>query len=330
MAQLIKLQDYISRYEIDVYRYPARFIRLKMQQWEKVRINWERQRWLDDEGENQEETEEEPVQQGIFTKLKLMLHRQDEPEIEPIVEKREKHSLFDMNKLSASQNLEELKQLFLDQLFNFQVKWASSTILEKSYVDYKYFHDERLKFLLQRLPDTFLLLYYPVLSLKKAPMELDMILLTPTEAWCLTFLEEEDQAVYIGSSERFWQKRFAEKEMRILSPMLALNRMETVVKRLFLEQEVELSIRKAVICRNGFIDYPNAPFDLQVIDERSFPSWFNQLRRMSSPLKLKQLKAAKCLLDFGQTTSVRRPEWEEEEDFVFSSEASEREKEEFN
>ncbi|KHF29248.1 hypothetical protein LR68_02036 [Anoxybacillus sp. BCO1] len=29
MGQLIKLQDYISRYELDIYHYPSEFIRLK-------------------------------------------------------------------------------------------------------------------------------------------------------------------------------------------------------------------------------------------------------------------------------------------------------------
>ena len=39
MGQLIKLQDYISRYELDIYKYPARFIRLKRKQWELYKKN---------------------------------------------------------------------------------------------------------------------------------------------------------------------------------------------------------------------------------------------------------------------------------------------------
>ncbi len=37
MAQLIKLQDYVSRYEQDIYRYPSQFIKLKKQQWDKLK-----------------------------------------------------------------------------------------------------------------------------------------------------------------------------------------------------------------------------------------------------------------------------------------------------
>jgi hypothetical protein len=40
MAQLIKLLDYVSRYETDLYRYPSQFVRLKKQQWEKMKQHW--------------------------------------------------------------------------------------------------------------------------------------------------------------------------------------------------------------------------------------------------------------------------------------------------
>ncbi len=41
MAQLVKLQDYISRYQIDLARYPTQFVRLKKSQWERVKRQWE-------------------------------------------------------------------------------------------------------------------------------------------------------------------------------------------------------------------------------------------------------------------------------------------------
>ncbi|WP_413229413.1 hypothetical protein [Heyndrickxia sporothermodurans] len=43
MGQLIKLQDYISRYEMDPFRYPAQYVRLKKQQWQKLKLDWENQ-----------------------------------------------------------------------------------------------------------------------------------------------------------------------------------------------------------------------------------------------------------------------------------------------
>ena len=41
MGQLIKLQDYVSRYEQNIFHYPSRFVLLKKQQWEKLRNLWE-------------------------------------------------------------------------------------------------------------------------------------------------------------------------------------------------------------------------------------------------------------------------------------------------
>lgn len=41
MAQLVKLQDYISRYQINLKRYPSQFVRLKQIQWERMKKEWE-------------------------------------------------------------------------------------------------------------------------------------------------------------------------------------------------------------------------------------------------------------------------------------------------
>ncbi|OCA92209.1 NERD domain-containing protein [Pseudobacillus wudalianchiensis] len=323
MAQLIKLQDYISRYETDVFHYPAQFARLKKQQWESMRQFWERNRWKEElDTLTIEEPAEESEEPGMVYKLKSFFRFGKDEEAATV---EEEQSLFETIQVSSAANLEELKHQFLEQLFTFQVKWASSTVREKSYIDPRYFHDERLRFFLQRLPDSFLLLYEPVLQLKKAPMELDVILLAPTEAWCLTFLEEEEQAVYVGSTEHFWLKRSGKEEGRVLSPMLAMSRMEAVVKNLFQLQELDFPIKKAIVSRNGFIDYPGAPYGLDIIDNRTFPDWFNRMRSMPSPLKNIQLKAAKSILDFGKTTSVRRPEWDEDPGFLFMSEAEDKE-----
>ncbi|MDE5052353.1 hypothetical protein NDK25_08480 [Niallia taxi] len=37
MAQLIKLKDYISRYQQNILQYPSRFVRLEKQEWEGVK-----------------------------------------------------------------------------------------------------------------------------------------------------------------------------------------------------------------------------------------------------------------------------------------------------
>ena len=40
MGQLIKLQNYTSRYEQNIFHYPSRFVMLKKQQWDR----WQRRR----------------------------------------------------------------------------------------------------------------------------------------------------------------------------------------------------------------------------------------------------------------------------------------------
>lgn len=315
MGQLIKLQDYVSRYEQDIFSYPIRFVRLKKQQWEKTQLTWEKGTVPDAQMEEPTwpewyEEEKEP----LFTRIKGFLRRgkREVPITEPmeINDEEEDTSIsFSPNFAVHANTIEDLKQHFLEQLFNFQMKWASTTIAEKSFVTKSYYYDERLKFFLQRFPDTFLVLYNPIFLLKKAPVELEVILLTPTDVWCLSFLEMEEMAVFVGSNERFWTKRNQEQEEKVLNPLLALNRTEKIVKQILNMYENPLPIRKAVVTRNGYIDYPNAPYDTQFVEKRNYEKWFQQMRGNHTPLKHVQLKAAQVLLQYCQTTSVRRLEW---------------------
>ncbi|MBS4173865.1 NERD domain-containing protein [Bacillus sp. FJAT-49736] len=309
MAQLIKLQDYVSRYEQDAFRYPSQYIRLKKQQWEKLKKAWETNSLHYEEFE-WEEIEKKKTNllnkvTGLFKKEKIEI--QEEVEIKP------NNSLQFAPLLSFRPDTEdELKQIFLDQLFNFQLKWASSTIYEKSNIHMKYYYDDKLHTFLQRFPDTFLLLYEPVLLLKKAPVEMEIILITPMEIWCITFLEEEKDAVFLGSTDRFWLKRSNKSERKVLNPMISLNRMTKIVQQILSHYQVDLPIKKAIVCRNGYIDFPEKPYDLSILEKREYPKWFEQMRNTRAPLKHMQLKAAKILLDYCQTASFKRMEWDEE------------------
>src|SRR5699024_7869393 len=96
-------------------------------------------------------------------------------------------SIFKKNKASTEviQEQEEqilpetelqLRHYFLDKLFPFQLKWATSTVSDVSFVYQQYERDETLKFFLQRLPDIYLLMYYPIFNIKKAPVDAEIIL----------------------------------------------------------------------------------------------------------------------------------------------------------
>lgn len=321
MAQLIKIQDYISRYEQDIYRYPSQFAKLKKQQWDKLQAAYhagELENLYSQPAEEQtlfknDTTEEEP--KGLFRKVKGLFNRSDSQEnaVEdthipnPVIN----HNVFSLRVPANPANLDELKQNFLNQLLRFQMKWGSSTLREKSFVDQSFFLEERLRFFLQRFPDTFLVLYKPIFLLKNAPIEVDVILLTPVDAWCITFLEAEEDAAFIGSSDRFWLRRHHKyPDKKVLNPFLAVNRMGSIVSQLFELYEVNLPIKKVILSRNGYVDYPETPYDIDLLDKRSFPDWFDRMRSISSPLKAQQLKGAQALLDYCQTTSSMRPEWD--------------------
>ncbi|MFB6467621.1 nuclease-related domain-containing protein [Cytobacillus sp. Hz8] len=325
MGQLIKLQDYVSRYEQNIFLYPARYVRLKKQHWEKVVFAWENH-----EGEFSEQQDDtsaldwfEEDSPTFFEKIKgaLKIRKRHEANKEEVelegddgLQEEESAVLFQPIFAVRPQTKLELKQQFLDQLIRFQLKWASSTLMEKSYVDNSYLFDRKLAYFLQRFPDTYLIMYRPIFLLKKAPVEVESIMITPTEVLCITFLEEEDQAVYIGSKERFWMKRVQNQEKKILNPLLALNRTHKIVQTLFKKYDIELPIHQVMISRNGYIDYPSAPYGTFLVEKRNYEEWFQSLRNNRSPLKHVQLKAAKALLQFCQTSSFKRHEWESEDE----------------
>lgn len=314
MGQLIKLEDYVSRYEQNIYHYPSRFVRLKKQQWEKLKesINHTALPIVNDD------FWEEESKPALFDKLKEMFKKGNKEEQERSIEDFSKDKLedeettfqFNTQFTHLPVNEEDMKIQFLDQLFRFQLKWASSTITEKSHMNTQYLFDERLKFFVQRFSDTFLVLYRPIFLLKNAPIEAEIICITPTETWCITFLEAEENAVFQGGNEHFWTKRIGQLEKKVLNPMLALNRTERIVHNIYHLNEIDLPIHKVVLSRNGYIDFPHVPVDVRLIEKRNFEEWFQAMRNLKSPLKHIQLKSAQALLQYCQTTSYRRPEWD--------------------
>jgi len=316
MGQLIKLQDYASRYEQNIFHYPSRFVTLKKQQWEKLRYNWE-----NPEAAPvliQKDDSKIEVKPHLLNKIKTLFSRNNDSETlstdESMLQTGEPAEFDQFTAMvHYAETVDDLKQQFLNQLFDFQLKWATSTLTEKSIMNKRFFFDEHLRYFLQRFPDTYLVLYRPIFLLKKASIEVESILISPTDVWCITFLEDHDLSVFVGSNQKFWDVRTKNKEKRIVNPLLSANRTEKIVKKLFQLYEIELPIHKVILSRNGFIDYPLPPYDVTLIDKRNYEEWFTSLRRLRSPLKSTQLKGAKALLDYCQTTSIRRQEWEVDE-----------------
>jgi hypothetical protein len=315
VGQLIKLQDYISRYEHDIYRYPGEFIRLKKAQWEKVKYAWENEMpdaFYSSEAQMQESEEWLEEKKSFFSTVKNWFRRSSQPE-EGTNENTNENNREDLFSFTTEPNtLDDLKTLFLEKLFHLQIRWASSTLRDASITDKKYYYDEDLKYFLQRFPDTYLCLYKPVFRLKNAPVELEVILLSPIMTWCITFAEgKEEDNIIIGSHERFWTELTNGKEKKIINPLIALNRTENIIKKIYQTHHVQFPIKKVILNRKGYLDYKYAPQDVELIDKRNYEQWFSSLRNLTSPLKHIQLKAASALLRYCQSQYSERLEWQE-------------------
>lgn len=316
MAQLVKMSDYVSRYEQDLSRYPTQYIRLKRYQWERMKAQWENGVDLSEWNRRLEEEPEELEGGKWFSPIiRLFGQRKTVEEEENKHEDQEEEQDFGFhpNIIYNPTNLEQLRKLYVDQLFHFQIKWASSTLMDRSRVDPRFMRDSLLRSFAQQLPDNYLLFYYPILLLKKAPIEMDIIIVTPVECMCITILEEEDVAAFVGGGERFWVKKSGENEKKLLNPLIALNRMEKIITGIFKTAEIDFPVKKYLLSRNGYIDYPGASFDVKMIDRRSYSEWFATLQKSVVPMKFSQFKAAQAILDVGQTTSISRLFEEDEE-----------------
>lgn len=319
MAQIIKLQDYISRYQQDLKRYSTQYVRLKVVQWERMKEEWEKgdvpEQWVHEDSE--EVVTKIPWWKRFIRKSStesLDLGETEEAEDEDVIVEEEDQSenqfTFEPNLTFRPSSVLELKRIYIDQLFHFQLQWASSTLMQKSHMDGKYKRDIFLRNLTQRLPDNYLLLYKPILQVKKAPLEMDIILLSPTETLCITLVEAESMAAFIATDDRFWTRKWKDQQSKILNPIIGLNRMETVLQQIYRNDEIDLPIRKIIVSRTGYIDFPGAPYGFQIVDKRTYEAWFTQLKKMPIPLKHMQIKAAQSILRLAQTTSYHRVKWE--------------------
>ncbi|PYZ93809.1 hypothetical protein CR194_11725 [Salipaludibacillus keqinensis] len=299
MAQLVKLSDYVSRYEIDVYRYPSRYVRLKKERWERLKQDWEAERkgyehlptW------NIYENNEESLLQRSWNKLLRKKH----------TETKEEMSLPSKNQLSV-QSIEQLKQAYRDELFQFQMNWASSTVSEISQVKRSYYYDSLLNFLVKQLPDTCFIFYNPVFMLKQAQVDLDVIILTPTEIRMIKPLFGNSRTIFQAETDRFWIRNHNEKKERFIHPYISLNRMRTVLQGLLEEMNVTLPMKHVVLAKDSFIDVSSTNKRVQLIDKRNFQQFRQTLLKNQTPIKNQQLKIADKFLSHSLTISENRVE----------------------
>ncbi|WP_339228566.1 NERD domain-containing protein [Oceanobacillus sp. FSL K6-2867] len=310
IAQLIKLQDYISRYEWDAYRYPAQYIRLKKDNWHKLYHIWEKPEAEESIIETNDKVEQTLNGRSAFSKLKAKFKRANEQEQEE-EPKQENNNYADLPETE-----QELKRYFLNKLFQFQMKWATSTVTHTSFVDRSYYQDPLLRYLLQRLPDTYLVMYFPVFEIKNAPVETEILLISPIGIEVIHFLEKESGAVIMAGNERTWMVEEEREQTKILSPLIALKRTERLIRSILQTYSIDFSIKKTVLSRTNSIVFATEPYQTKLIDQSRYEEWFQEKRRLTTPLKSTQLKVVEALLKHCKSTSVRRPEWEEDKSSI--------------
>lgn len=293
MAQLVKIFDCISRYEWNPYRYPSQFIRLKQENWKQLYKLWQ--------DTPVEETEEASTDKGAFQRIfnwsGFLKKEEDLPE--------ENHSFQQLTEM-------ELKSYFLDKLLPIQMKWATSTVSDVSFIDQHIYDDERLTYFLQRFPDIYFVMFYPILQIKDAAFDAEIILIGPLGIEIIYLLDAAESAIIYADEERTWtvEKDFEKKT--ILSPLLTLRRNEHVIKGILQARNVHIPIRKTVLARKNVIISNREPYNTRVVGLYDYEKWFQEKRSIQLPLKHSQLHALETLLMYCLTTSVRRPEWEEE------------------
>ncbi|HLS66693.1 MAG TPA: NERD domain-containing protein [Pseudogracilibacillus sp.] len=300
MAQLVKLADYISRYEINPFHYPTQYIRLKRENWQQLQLMWK----------NENELEQTTAEENGFER--------DGRSWIPFARKREEREETDTFERHLPQTREGLTRYFLNELYPFQLKWATSTISQISFIDPKFEHDYMLKQLLQRLPDIYLLMYYPVFSIRKAPIDSEIILISPIGVEIISIIETSSEAtVYVGD-DRTWNVEIYGDVKRIISPTIALKRTEQIVKSILRKMRINFPVQKTVISDRAPILYVEEPYNIQVVGKHQFDEWIQDKRQLSAPLKNEQLRAIEALLTYCQSTSVKRPEWVDEDESLAS------------
>lgn len=297
MAQLIKLLDYISRYETNPFHYPSQYIRLKQENWDKLYKQWEA---VNEEGAEVQEHLSSQPKSGIFRWNPFKKQEVKEEVMEKVSER--------------PRTKMELTHQFLNRLYPLQLKWATSTISHTSFTTGKEEQDPTLRYFLQRFPDIYLLMYYPIFNIKKAPIDGDIIMISPIGIEIISVLTLEQESTIVMTDDRSWTIQSGGAEKRIISPLISLKRTEQIVRSILKTHQIELKVEKTILAKNHSIVYTRAPYLVNIVDAKNYEDWFNQKRSLSSSLKSVQLKATEVLLHHCQTTSVRRPEWEAEKD----------------
>src|SRR5699024_5200322 len=182
---------------------------------------------------------------------------------------------------------------------------------------------ETLKYFLQRFPDIYFLMYHPVFNIKKAPIDGEIILISPFDIEIISFIHEHAEATILATNDRKWTVESETNQKYILSLVITLKRTDQNIKSILQTNNIEISIKKSIISYNKHILYTTEQYQINIIGKQDYPKWFEQKRALTSSLKSIQLKAMEALLRHCQTDAVRRPEWSNEKRNTYNNDQEE-------
>ncbi|MEK4565962.1 nuclease-related domain-containing protein [Alkalihalobacillus sp. FSL R5-0424] len=288
MAHIIRISDYTSRYQTDIQRYSSQFTRMKKERWHYLQESWKRE-FAEVIRLEYEDLSESSAIAEVWSKAVNKIRNWTLGSPDQKSEKEREHEVF-----------QQTKQLFRDEIFEKQLLWAgvpdAELLSQDLIIDWK--QDQWLKQLGIELPDNCFIFYKPVLYVKKAEIELDTLLITPTEIICLTCLKGETLSVFEVNSDRYWIEYVNQERRKRLSPIPALERMERVIQNILSQHDRMMPIRSIVIATDSIIDHRTAGMKVDFLDKRSFSEWKSKLVHSNIPLKHQQVKACETLLQY--------------------------------
>ncbi|WYP25575.1 nuclease-related domain-containing protein [Alkalihalobacillus sp. FSL W8-0930] len=288
MAHIIRISDYTSRYQTDIQRYSSQFTRMKKERWHYLQESWKRE-FAEVIRLEYEDLSESSAIAEVWSKTVNKVRNWTMGLPEQKSEKEREYEVF-----------QQTKQLFRDEIFEKQLLWAgvpdAELLSQDLIIDWK--QDLWLKQLGIELPDNCFIFYKPVLYVKKAEIELDTLLITPTEIICLTCLKGEALSVFEVNSDRYWIEYVNQERRKRLSPIPALERMERVIQNILSQHDRMMPIRSIVIAADSIIDHRTVGMKVDFLDKRSFSEWKSKLVHSNIPLKHQQVKACETLLQY--------------------------------
>lgn len=298
MAHIIRISEYRSRYQTDLQRYPSQFTRLKKERWHYLHEAWKREFAENIRLEYEDLSETSPLS-GVWSKAMSQVRKWTSVQPDSTDEKQREHEAF-----------LKIKQQFKDEMFEMQLRWAGLKLDEfgDKVEGSEWTQDPWLKFLGLDLPDNCFLFYKPIMYVKKAEIELDILLICPTEVICISLLKGEPLSVFEASSDRYWVEYVNKERRKRLSPLPALERMDRVIRQVLDQHEIDMPIRTLVIAPDSIIDHRTVGMKFDCIDKRTFQSWKTKLAHSTAPLKYQQVRAAEILLNYCEPKELHQVE----------------------